>query len=113
MRTLRYVSLEKQKIIAQETLDIFAPLAHRLGIWRIKFEMEDLAFRHLYPDEYYNLVNAIARKRKGRRRSAGRDGDHRKKLAELNIKCDIQGRPKHFIVSTKRCSAEQVAGRNL
>ena len=59
MRTLRYVSLEKQKIIAQETLDIFAPLAHRLGIWRIKFEMEDLAFRHLYPDEYYNLVNAI------------------------------------------------------
>lgn len=97
MRTLRYVSLEKQKIIAQETLDIFAPLAHRLGIWRIKFEMEDLAFRHLYPDEYYNLVNAIARKRKER------EGDLqavmeiiRKKLAELNIKCDIHGRPKHF-----------------
>ncbi len=97
MRTLRYVSLEKQKSIAQETLDIFAPLAHRLGIWRIKFEMEDLAFRHLYPDEYYNLVNAIARKRKEREGDLQAVMDIiRKKLVELNIKCDIQGRPKHF-----------------
>ena len=97
MRTLRHVSPEKQQKIAQETLDIFAPLAHRLGIWRIKFEMEDLAFRHLYPDEYYNLVNAIAKKRQER------EGDLQEvmdiileRLAEVDIDCDIQGRTKHL-----------------
>ena len=96
MRTLRHVSPEKQQKIAQETLDIFAPLAHRLGIWRIKFEMEDLAFRHLYPEEYYNLVNAIAKKRQER------EGDLQEvmdiileRLAEVDA-CDIQGRPKHL-----------------
>ncbi|MGI6641335.1 MAG: RelA/SpoT family protein [Limnochordia bacterium] len=97
MRTLRHVSLEKQRIIAQETLDIFAPLAHRLGIWKIKFEMEDLAFRHLYPDEYYNLVNAIARKRKEREGDLQNVMDIiKRKLDEINVRCDIQGRPKHF-----------------
>lgn len=97
MRTLRHVSPEKQQKIAQETLDIFAPLAHRLGIWRIKFEMEDLAFRHLHPDEYYSLVNAIAKKRQER------EGDLQEfmdiileRLAEVGIACDIQGRPKHL-----------------
>lgn len=97
MRTLRYVPLEKQRIIAQETLDIFAPLAHRLGIWKIKFEMEDLAFRHLYPDEYYNLVNAIARKREEREGDLQAVMDIiKRKVDEIGIKCDIQGRPKHF-----------------
>lgn len=97
MRTLRHVSLEKQRIIAQETLDIFAPLAHRLGIWKIKFEMEDLAFRHLYPDDYYNLVNAIARKRLEREDDLKNVMEIIKgKLDEMGVKCDIQGRPKHF-----------------
>jgi len=97
MRTLRHVSPEKQVLISQETLDIFAPLAHRLGIWKIKFEMEDLAFRHINPDEYYRLVTEIDRKRQER------EGDLKEvmdiimeRLAEVDMSCDIQGRPKHL-----------------
>ena len=97
MRTLRYMPPEKQKLISQETLDIFAPLAHRMGIWRIKFEMEDLAFRHLNPEEYYRLVAEINRKRQER------EGDLQEamniimeRLAEMEMACDIQGRPKHL-----------------
>ncbi|NLJ80307.1 MAG: bifunctional (p)ppGpp synthetase/guanosine-3',5'-bis(diphosphate) 3'-pyrophosphohydrolase [Firmicutes bacterium] len=97
MRTLRHISPEKQRLISQETLDIFAPLAHRLGIWKIKFEMEDLAFRHLRPKEYYQLVGEIDKKRQER------EGDLQevmdiimKRLAEVEMVCDIQGRPKHL-----------------
>ncbi|MFY9526702.1 MAG: bifunctional (p)ppGpp synthetase/guanosine-3',5'-bis(diphosphate) 3'-pyrophosphohydrolase [Firmicutes bacterium] len=97
MRTLSHVAPEKQQLISQETLDIFAPLAHRLGIWKIKFEMEDLAFRHLHPNEYYMLVKEIDRKRQER------EGDLQevmdiiaKRLAEVNMECEIQGRPKHL-----------------
>lgn len=97
MRTLRHVSPAKQVLISQETLDIFAPLAHRLGIWSIKFEMEDLAFRYINPDEYYRLVTEIDRKRKER------EGDLREvmdiimaRLADVEMTSDIQGRPKHL-----------------
>ena len=97
MRTLRHVSPAKQLTISQETLDIFAPLAHRLGIWKIKFEMEDLAFRHLHSEEYYKLVADIDRKRQER------EGDLREvmdiivqRLADVEVSCDIQGRPKHL-----------------
>nr|NLJ02641.1 bifunctional (p)ppGpp synthetase/guanosine-3',5'-bis(diphosphate) 3'-pyrophosphohydrolase [Bacillota bacterium] len=97
MRTLAHVSPARQVLIAQETLDIFAPLAHRLGIWSIKFEMEDLAFRHINPTEYYRLVAEIDRKRQER------EGDLKEvmdiiieRLAEVDMFCDIQGRPKHL-----------------
>ncbi|HPT83003.1 MAG TPA: bifunctional (p)ppGpp synthetase/guanosine-3',5'-bis(diphosphate) 3'-pyrophosphohydrolase [Limnochordia bacterium] len=97
MRTLRHMPPEKQMLISQETLDIFAPLAHRMGIWRIKFEMEDLAFRHLNPEEYYRLVAEIDRKRQER------EADLQEamniiieRLAEMDMACDIQGRPKHL-----------------
>src|SRR6056297_93076 len=66
MRTLKYHSVEKQKEIAQETLEIFAPLANRLGIFRIKWELEDLSFRYLKNQEYYDLVEGIAFKRRER-----------------------------------------------
>ena len=62
MRTLKYMKPEKQKKKAQETLDIFAPLAHRLGISKIKWELEDLCLRYIHPEEYYDLVNMIAEK---------------------------------------------------
>ncbi len=63
MRTLRFMPVEKQKEKAQETLDIYAPLAHRLGISKIKWELEDLSFRYINPNEYYFLVRKIAEKR--------------------------------------------------
>ena len=66
MRTLKYHTPEKQVEIAQETLDIYAPLAHRLGIDWIRLELEDLAFRHLHPDLYEEIQKKIARKEKER-----------------------------------------------
>jgi GTP pyrophosphokinase len=97
MRTLKYHSLEKQKEISQETLEIFAPLANRLGIFRIKWELEDLAFRYLKPEEYYDLVEGIALKRREREAQINRViAELRLRLDEIGIKADIAGRPKHF-----------------
>lgn len=97
MRTLRYLSKEKQREKSIETIEIFAPLAHRLGISRIKWELEDLVFRYLEPDYYYELVDKVAKKRKERE-------DHinkmifilKRRLSSAGIETDIHGRPKHF-----------------
>ncbi len=97
MRTLKYHSEQKQKEIAQETLEIFAPLANRLGIFHIKWELEDLSFRYLKPQEYYDLVEGIALKRKERQEQIDEViVQLRQRLDEVGIKADIAGRPKHF-----------------
>ncbi len=97
MRTLKYHSSVKQKEIAQETLEIFAPLANRLGIFRIKWELEDLSFRYLKPEEYYDLVEGIALKRREREAYISEViVQMRQKLNEVEIYADIAGRPKHF-----------------
>ncbi|NLY29909.1 MAG: bifunctional (p)ppGpp synthetase/guanosine-3',5'-bis(diphosphate) 3'-pyrophosphohydrolase [Firmicutes bacterium] len=97
MRTLRYLPEDRQKRISRETIEIYAPLAHRLGMWGIKWEMEDLAFRYLEPQAYYELVNLVAKKRQER------EGELqtvmqtlRDRLAELGISGEISGRPKHL-----------------
>jgi GTP pyrophosphokinase len=97
MRTLDPLEPEKKRTIAQETLDIYAPLANRLGIAWIKQEFEDLALRHLEPDVYEDLVSRVAKKRKER------EGEINEvvsilqgKLREMEIKARITGRPKHF-----------------
>jgi len=97
MRTLKYMPEHKQRRIAQETKEIFAPLAHRLGISNIKWELEDLAFRYLEPEKYYELVEKVKQKRREREQiinEAIRILSER--LGEVEIKADIQGRPKHF-----------------
>ena len=97
MRTLRYMRSDKQKRIAQETLEIFAPLAHRLGIFNIKWELEDLSFRYLEPDKYYDLVEQMKQKRHVREEIVNEAIDVLKKaLDEAHIHCEINGRPKHF-----------------
>ncbi|MGE5607309.1 MAG: RelA/SpoT family protein [Bacteroidota bacterium] len=97
MRTLKHLPLEKQKNIARETLEIYAPLTHRLGMWKIKWELEDLSLRYLDPEAYYDLVNKVAKKRQERE---GYIAEVKKTLeralTEMEIKAEVQGRPKHF-----------------
>lgn len=97
MRTLKYHTVEKQKEIARETLEIFAPLANRLGIFRIKWELEDLSFRYLKPQEYYDLSEGIAFKRREREAHINEVIEQLgPRLEEVGINADIAGRPKHF-----------------
>lgn len=97
MRTLKHLPEDRQLRIARETLSIYAPLAHRLGMWMIKWELEDLALRYFDPTEYYSLVHHVAKKRKEREGyletvTATLD----ESLKSLGIGAEIQGRPKHF-----------------
>lgn len=97
MRTLKYMPEEKQREKALETLEIFAPLAHRLGISKIKWELEDIAFRYLEPERYYDLVEKVAKKRKEREEHINNMIDAlKKRLISAGITAEIQGRPKHF-----------------
>lgn len=97
MRTLKYMIPEKQIEKAKETLEIYAPLAHRLGISKIKWELEDLCFRYLDSKGYYELVNKIAQKRREREAFIAKIIDTLKeKTSEIGIEAEIEGRPKHF-----------------
>ncbi|GLI50292.1 (p)ppGpp synthetase [Tepidanaerobacter syntrophicus] len=97
MRTLKSMPEDKQKEKAMETLEIFAPLAHRLGISAIKWELEDLAFRYLEPEKYYELVEKVAKKRQEREKHINEMiAILKEKLSAAGIEADIQGRPKHF-----------------
>ncbi|EPY2279679.1 RelA/SpoT family protein [Clostridium sporogenes] len=97
MRTLRFMPVEKQKEKAQETLDIYAPLAHRLGISKIKWELEDLSFRYINPNEYYFLVRKIAEKRAEREEHIKEIVSNlQQNLKKAGIESEIDGRPKHF-----------------
>ena len=96
MRTLKYMKPEKQKKKAQETLDIFAPLAHRLGISKIKWELEDLCLRYIHPEEYYDLVNMIAERVEREKFISRIIEELKENLDKANIDSDIEGRPKHF-----------------
>ncbi|ADG82070.1 (p)ppGpp synthetase I SpoT/RelA [Thermincola ferriacetica] len=108
MRTLKHLAEPKQKEISEETLEIFAPLAHRLGIFKIKWELEDLALRYLEPKKYYELVDGIAQKRAEREEYIARVTQIlAEKLENVGIKADIQGRPKHFYSIYKKMLEQQ------
>jgi GTP diphosphokinase / guanosine-3',5'-bis(diphosphate) 3'-diphosphatase len=97
MRTLSSLPPAKQQAIARETLDIYAPIAHRLGIWKIKWEIEDDCLRYLDPEPYREIVELVAKTRRER------EADVQQAIARLrddfkamNIEAEIHGRPKHF-----------------
>jgi GTP pyrophosphokinase len=97
MRTLKHLPQEKRKEKARETLEIFAPLAHRLGISKIQWELEDLALRYLEPQVYKELVELVSKKKEEREKEINLAIDVlRSKLEELGFNFEIQGRSKHF-----------------
>ncbi|MTI70961.1 MAG: bifunctional (p)ppGpp synthetase/guanosine-3',5'-bis(diphosphate) 3'-pyrophosphohydrolase [Firmicutes bacterium] len=97
MRTLEYMSEAKKKEKALETLEIYAPIANRLGIFKMKWELEDLSLRHLDPQGYYDLVNKVSKKRKEREEYINAVKDKlSEKLDDMKIESEIRGRPKHF-----------------
>lgn len=97
MRTLKVMAPDKQLEKAKETMEIYAPLAHRLGISRVKWELEDLCLRYIDPKGYYDLVEKIAQKRKEREAFIAQIMNTLKeKTMELGIKANVDGRPKHF-----------------
>jgi RelA/SpoT family (p)ppGpp synthetase len=98
MRTLGYMSPDKQKRIAQQTMDIYAPLANRLGIWQIKWELEDLALRYLEPEVYKKIANALAERRADRETYMAEVAETlRRELEKHGItNANISARPKHI-----------------
>ena len=97
MRTMKHMTPEKQLEKARETLDIYAPLAHRLGIYKIKWELEDLCLRYIDRNAYYELVGSISQKRSEREQYLEDVVVQlQQKISEMGIKADIEGRPKHF-----------------
>jgi GTP diphosphokinase / guanosine-3',5'-bis(diphosphate) 3'-diphosphatase len=110
MRTLGYMSPEKQRKIARETLDIFAPLANRLGIWQIKWELEDLSFRYLEPEKYKSIAKNLDERRAAREAYMTQVIKVlRETLANNGIaKVTITGRPKHIYSIYKKMDRKDV-----
>lgn len=97
MRTLQFQNERKQKEIAQETMDIFAPLAHRLGVFKFKWELEDLAFSYLDPEMYYEIAKRLKQKRKQREEYVHDIIEHiYAGMEQIGIQADIEGRPKNI-----------------
>lgn len=103
MRTLRYMKPEKQKEKARETMDIYAPIAQRLGISKVKIELDDLSLKYLEPDAYYNLVEKIALRKIVRdeyvQQLVSEVKDH---MVKANITAEVDGRAKHFFSIYKK-----------
>ena len=97
IRTLKFLKRDRQIAIAQETIDLYAPLANRLGVFSMKWELEDQAFKYLYPEEYREIVEGIAKKREERLKFIDQIVDEIKiDLKKEKIVCEITGRAKHL-----------------
>jgi len=97
MRTLSHMPENKRKRIAQQTMDIFAPLANRLGIWQIKWELEDLSFRYIDPETYKEIAENLAERRTDREREMQKITNRLQSLLEKSgVRAEVSGRPKHI-----------------
>jgi len=97
MRTLHALPTEKRRAIAQETLDIYAPLAHRLGIWAVKWQLEDLSFRYLEPRQYHQIARLVSKQRAERESFITEASDRlAEALGKAGVTARVSGRPKHI-----------------
>ncbi len=114
MRTLKYLTEEKQRRIARETMDIYAPLANRLGIWHIKWELEDLAFRYLDSATYKQVAKFLDERRVDRQKYIDKViATLEDELAAVGVKADIKGRPKHIFSIWKKMKAKGLSFHDL
>jgi guanosine-3',5'-bis(diphosphate) 3'-pyrophosphohydrolase len=110
MRTLGYMKPESQKRVAKETLEIFAPLAGRLGMGHVKVELEDLAFYYLEPEIYQQIQDGLARKRGEREKYIKEITEIiNTKLGEHNLTAEVKGRPKHLYGIYRKMQAQQIS----
>ena len=110
MRTLRYLPPEKQKRIAQETMELFAPLASRLGIWQIKWDLEDLAFRYLDPPTYRDIAAQLDERRSEREKQMNRIIQEIEEImSREGMQAEITGRPKHIYSIYRKMNRKGIA----
>src|SRR5207247_439269 len=109
MRTLGHLDARRQAEIAEETLEIYAPLAHRLGVYWIKSGLEDNALRYLHPEVYYQLKRSVAKKKAERERYTKEvNAILSKRLGEGGLDPDVSGRPKHFYSIYQKMQAQNL-----
>ncbi len=114
MRTLNFMTAEKQKKIAQETLDIFAPLANRLGIYKVKAELEDLSLKYLEPDKYFEIAQLVAQTKADREETVNVLIDKISHDVERNgIKAQITGRAKHYYSIYAKLKRQNISFNDL
>ena len=112
MRTLEWLSPERQRALARETMDIYAPLASRLGVWQFKWELEDLAFRYLQPVEYRRVASMVAQKRSERERYVKQlVSELEESLTAAGIQAEVAGRAKHLYSVYQKMQRYQAGGR--
>src|SRR6266480_5684759 len=109
MRTLHYLSAEKRKRIAQETMDIFAPIAHRLGMGKLRGELEDLAFQHLHPEEYRELTAQLEKRRpENEKFLSGVTARIEEKMREAGVPVRVEGRVKRLYSIWKKLRRQKI-----
>ena len=114
MRTLDALPKDRQLVNAQETIDIYAPLAHRLGIWELKWQLEDLSFRYLHPGQYQRIVKLVAGRRTQREKFIAQAIDMlRKEFDTVGIIAEISGRPKHIYSIYQKMERYTALGRHF
>lgn len=114
MQTLHVMPPQKQLSIAQETLEIYAPLAHRLGIWELKWQLEDLSFRYLEQEKYKQIARAIASRRVQRENFISQViATLKEEFARANLKAEITGRPKHIYSIYQKMQKYETVGKHF
>jgi GTP pyrophosphokinase len=114
MRTIRFLDQEKQRVISQETMNIYAPLAHRLGMEKIKSELEDMSFAVLNPQAYREIASNVAEKREERQQRIELLKEMiQKEVEKMGIKAEITGRPKHFYSIYQKMMKENKKFENI